>query len=190
MGAYDHVIVLLSFVYALALTHLLSRIGAMVIERERVRFSALLSLAAVNAILFVFANWLAIWDLRSMRDWDLFSVMSNFLFAIGIYFVCILAAPEAATEGPIDMEAFYWRNRRLFHGTLMFCVLISLVINAEFLKTANTALFLEENAMVLPMIPAIALPLFLPARWAQWAGGIAFLLLLTAFMVLFSGSLR
>lgn len=174
----------------MALTHLLSRIGAMVIARERVRFSALLSLAAVNAVLFVFTNWLAIWDLRTMRDWDLFSVMSNFLFAIGIYFVCTLAAPEASAEGPIDMEAFYWRNRRLFYGTLMYCVLVSLVINAEFLKTAKAALFVEENAMVLPMIPAVALPLFVPARWAQWLGGTAFLLLTITFTILFSSSLR
>ena len=160
------------------------------LARERVRFSALLSVAAVNAVLFVFANWLSLWDLRSMRDWDLFSVTTQFLFAIGIYFVCILAAPEAPDEKPIDMEAFYWRNRRLFYGTLMYCVLLSMVINAEFLKTANASLFFEENAIVLPMMPAVALPLILRARWAQWTGGVTFLLMLITFTVLFSSTLK
>ena len=38
MGAFDHVMVLLSFVFALALTHLLSRVGSLMLARKRVRF--------------------------------------------------------------------------------------------------------------------------------------------------------
>jgi hypothetical protein len=190
MGAYDHVLVLLSFVYALALTHLLSRVGAMVIARDRVRFSALLSLAIGNAVLFVFANWLSLWDLRGMSEWDLFSVTTQFVFAIGIYFLCALAAPEAGGENVIDMEAFYWRNRRYYYGCLFLCVLLSLVVNAEFLKTPNPALFLQENAMVLPMVPVAAGPLFVPSRWAQWLGGLGFTLLLMLYTILFSSTLH
>jgi hypothetical protein len=68
MGAFDHVLVLLSFVYALALTHLLSRIGALLLQRQRVHFSGLLAVCMTVAILMVFANWLSLWDLRGMHD--------------------------------------------------------------------------------------------------------------------------
>jgi hypothetical protein len=190
MGAFDHVLVLLSFVYALALTHLLSRIGALILGRERVRFSGLLAICMAIAILMVFANWLSLWDLRGMHDWDLFSVTMQFAFAVAIYFVCALAAPEAGGEERIDMEAFYWRNRRLFYAVLLVCLFISLIINAEFLKTPNTALFVQENATVLPMIVAVGLPLTLQARWAQWLGGIGMIVLIVAFTVLFSSSLH
>src|SRR5581483_9228360 len=64
MGAFDHVLVLLSFVFALALTHLLSRVGGLVVARKRVRFSPLLALAIVNAVAFVFENWLMLWTVR------------------------------------------------------------------------------------------------------------------------------
>lgn len=65
MTAFEHVTALLSFVYALALTHLLARIAELIVARDRVKFSGLLTLGMVNAILLVFANWLSLWDLRS-----------------------------------------------------------------------------------------------------------------------------
>lgn len=67
MSVFEHVTALLSFVYALALTHLLSRIAELVVVRERVRFSGLLALGMVNAILLVFANWLSLWDFHSIK---------------------------------------------------------------------------------------------------------------------------
>jgi hypothetical protein len=74
MSAFEHVTALLSFVYALALTHLLARIAELVVARDRVRFSGLLALGMANAILMVFANWLSIWDLRSVKTWDLATI--------------------------------------------------------------------------------------------------------------------
>jgi hypothetical protein len=49
MSAFEHVTALLSFVCALALTHLLARIAELVVARERVRFSSLLALGMANA---------------------------------------------------------------------------------------------------------------------------------------------
>src|SRR2546426_12807036 len=69
-SAFEHVLLLLSFVYALALTHLLSRIGSLLLARARVTFSGLLALDMANAILLVFANWLSLWDIRGLREWD------------------------------------------------------------------------------------------------------------------------
>jgi hypothetical protein len=85
MSAFEHVTALLSFVYALALTHLLARIAELVVARERVRFSGLLALGMANAILLIFANWLSLWDLRSVQSWDLASIAIQFLFAVSIY---------------------------------------------------------------------------------------------------------
>ena len=62
MTAFEHVTALFSFVYALALTHLLARIAELIVARDRVKFSGLLALGMINAILVVFANWLSLWD--------------------------------------------------------------------------------------------------------------------------------
>lgn len=60
MSAFEHVTALLSFVYALALTHLLARIGELVVVRERVKFSGLLVVGILNAVASVFVTWLSL----------------------------------------------------------------------------------------------------------------------------------
>src|SRR5213075_369012 len=114
MSAFEHVTALLSFVYALALTHLLARIAELVIARERVRFSGLLAIGMVNAVLSVFTNWLSLWDLRSITNWDLASIGIQFLFAVSIYVICVLVGPKTPDEGTIDLEDFFWRQRPYF----------------------------------------------------------------------------
>lgn len=99
MSAFEHVAALLSFVYALALTHLLSRITELVVARDRVRFSGLLALAMANAVVLVFANWLSLWDLHSVTSWDLASIVVQFAFAVSVYLICAVAGPKASDEG-------------------------------------------------------------------------------------------
>src|ERR1700741_20901 len=101
MSAFEHVTALLSFVYALALTHLLARIAELVVARERVRFSGLLALGMANAVMMVFTNWLSLWDLRTVQSWDLGSVAIQFLFAVSVYVICALVGPKMPDEGPI-----------------------------------------------------------------------------------------
>jgi hypothetical protein len=189
MNAFDHVILLLSFVYALALTHLLSRIGALFVARQRVKFSGPLALAMGVAIMLVYANWLGLWDLRDMKSWDLLSITTQFTFSVLVYFICILIGPEAG-EGEIDMEAFYWRQYRPYYWTMLAGMGVSLAANAEFLKTPNTALFIRENLAVLPMFLPPVLALVVRARWAQWLAGIALLAMMIGFTIAFSPMLN
>jgi hypothetical protein len=190
MNAFDHVMLLLSFVFALALTHLLSRVGALLLARERVRFSGLLGVAILNAIALVYCNWLQFWDVRGMRQWDLFSITALFAFSVTLYFVCAMAAPESVAEGPVDMEAFYWRNRRPFYSLIVLCLVLALLCNFAFLKTPNAVLFVEENAATLPFFVPSLLALLVPARWAQWAGGLGLLALTVGFAIVFSSTLK
>jgi len=186
MNAFDHVVLLLSFVYALALTHLLSRIGALFVARERVHFSGLLALAMGVAVMLVYSNWLGLWDLRGLKGWDLLSITTQFAFSVLVYFICILVGPET---GETDMEAFYWRQYRPYYWTMLAGIGFSLAANAEFLKTPNTALFIRENLAVLPMFVPPMLALAIPARWAQWLAGIALLAMMIGFTIAFSGVL-
>ena len=107
MTPFEHVTALFSFVYALALTHLLARIAELIVTRDRVRFSGLLALGMTNAIVVVFANWLSLWDLHVITSWTLTSITIQFLFAINVFLICVLVGPKAHDEGPIDLEDFY-----------------------------------------------------------------------------------
>ena len=189
MTAFEHVTALLSFVYALALTHLLARIAELVVARDRVRFSGLLTLGIANAILLVFADWLSLWDLRSIKSWDLASVTIQFLVAISVFLICALVGPKAPDEDEIDLEDFFWCQRPYFYGAILVTLILSLFANLDYLKTANAALFLKENLTVLPMFIPTLTALVSRKRWIQWAAGLCYLAMILGYTIAFCGTL-
>jgi len=189
MSAFEHVTALLSFVYALALTHLLARIAELIVARERVKFSGLLALGMVNAVLMVFVNWLSLWDLRSVTNWDLASIAIQFLFAVSVYVICALVGPKASDDGTIDLEDFFWRQRPFFYGALIACLLLALLANLDFLKTPNAALFVKENLGTLAILVPTVVALISRNRVVQWAAGVCFLVMIIGFAIMFSSTL-
>jgi hypothetical protein len=189
MAAFDHVVVLLSFVYALALTHLLSRMAGMLFARDRVRFSGLLVAWMVTAMVWVFINWLSLWDAHGMRVWSLYSIAMQFLFAVAQFFLCAMAAPEFPAEGVIDMEALYWRARVPLYGLLFAASLLAIISNIDLMQV-NSALFFRQNILTLISFPSMGLALAVRARWAQWVGVLCALTIAMIFLALFETALR
>lgn len=190
MSAFDHVLLLLSFVFALAVTHLLSRVGALLLARKNVRFSALQTIEIVNAFAGVYANWLWLWSLRGLRDWDLLSITIWFLFAAQNYFLCVAAGPETDEKGAIDMERFYWDNRRLFYGLALAGAFLGMATNYTLLKSPDPSMFFRANAGTLPTFAPPILALAVSARWAQWVSGLGMLLGVSLWLVMFSSVLK
>jgi hypothetical protein len=189
MSAFEHVTALLSFVYALALTHLLARIAELIVARERVKFSGLLALGMVNAILLVFVNWLSLWDLHSVTSWDIASIAIQFLFAISVYVICAVVGPKMPDDGPIDLEGFFWRQRTYFYGAIIVCLVLALLANLDFLKTPNAVLLVKENVGTLAILVPTVVAFLSGNRLVQWAAGVCLLALTVTFAILFSGHL-
>ncbi len=186
--SFNLVLPLLSVIYALALTHILSRAVALVVARAQVIFSPLLALAMINAALFVYINWLSLWDLREVNGWTLYMITIQVVFAISLYSISSFAAPDVGAQ-PVDMETYYWQQRAPFYWACLACELISLPGNMAYLKTPNAQLFLQQNMAVLPMFVPTILALAVPKPWAQWIGGAGLFVLLIVFMVMFTGNL-
>jgi hypothetical protein len=189
MSAFDHVLVLLSFVFALALTHLLSRVGGFIVARKRVKPSGLTSLAIVNAVVMVFQNWLLLWTIRDWRNIDLLSITVIFVFSITLYFICAVAAPEAERGESIDMEEYYWDTYRPYYALVLLFMLLAFAVNFIYLKTSTPQMFVETNIGTLPSLAPSVLALAVRARWAHWASGIGLLVLNVGFTVFFAGTL-
>jgi len=192
MAAFDYVIILLSFVYALALTHLLSRVGALMLDRQRVRFSGLQALVMLTAGTQVYLNWLAIWYARGFAVWNLLSITGALVFAIWNYLLCVAAGPTLPEEGLIDLNGFYWQNRRLFWSVFTAGIALAVVINLGFTKTApltprqSLQWTLATLAFFLPGLLALAVS----ARWAQWTAALGAMAVSIAWLILFSASLH
>lgn len=189
MTGFDLVLLLLSFVYALALGHLLTRLGALLIVRERVKFSGLMALAMLNAVTQVYVGWLALWDFRGVETWDLYTITLFLISSLLIFLMCVAASPDAPAEGPADMEAFYRHNYRLFYGLYLGLLGVYIAMSAVYLITPQPELFLQQSLGNVPFILISLLAILVPARWAQWTAGIGLFVMTAGWAVVFSHTL-
>lgn len=189
MVAFNHVLTLMAFVFAVSLAQLLIRISALVADREKVVFSGLSGLAMANAILLVYLNWLAMYELRDAGNWNLLSISATFLFALSICFICTLAAPQSLASGAIDMDGFYWKQRKIYYGSWIVCETLAIFANRLFATPSLASKLSAENLLNLAMFPPILLALAVPKRWAQWVGGGALFAVNATFLVLFDRQL-
>lgn len=84
MHAFDFILVLFSFVYAAAVTHVLSTAGEIIIASKRIRLSWFNTGWMLVALLFTCAWWIGLWDLHVVRFWDIGSIAFYFSIAAGI----------------------------------------------------------------------------------------------------------
>ena len=190
MAAFDYVILLASFVYGLALTHLLSRLSSLLLARERVRFSGLQTLMMANAVVTVFVDWLSAWQSHGVKEWDLATVAIWFVFALLNFFLCAAAAPEAPAGERVDLETFYWSHLRLFYLVYALLEAVGVAGALPLLKTSNPDLFGSYALSGLTFFVPPALAILVKVRWAQWASGLALLLLSIAWAIVFISVLR
>src|ERR1043166_6004065 len=121
---FQHVTVLVSFIFAIALTHVFSSASTLILERERVRFSWLLAVSMLNATLGVIVNWLGLWELQNLKHWSLPEILLQLGWVIPNYFSCSLVAMPVRESGLVDMPAFFERQRRvIFSATIALSVM-------------------------------------------------------------------
>src|SRR5262245_62362941 len=104
---FQHVTVLVSFIFAIALTHVFSSASQLLLARDRVRFSALLAVSMINAALGVISNWLGLLELQNLRHWSLGEVLLQLGWVVPNYFSCSLVAMPVSESGPLYMSAFF-----------------------------------------------------------------------------------
>src|SRR5262249_28362179 len=110
---FEHFTLLLSFVYVLAVSHLLTSATELMWARDRVRVSWLQIVWMFNALLILFENWLGIWGLADRPKWDVAEGTLYVVAALVQYFACSLISIRPERDGPIDMPAFFERQRPL-----------------------------------------------------------------------------
>ncbi len=189
MESFDFVLILLSFVYALALGHLLSRVGLMLVARKRVRFSWLLTLVMLKAVIEVYIDWLAMWDYRGVESWDLYTITLFFVSSIALYLMCAAVSPEAPEDKTVDMEAFYWSNYRLFYGLYIVLLGVFVAMSLVYLQTPTPWLAFQVAIGNAPYLLISLFAIFVPARWAQWTAAITMLVLTVAWPIVFSSAI-
>ena len=186
---FQHVTVLVSFIFAIALTHVFSSASQLILARERVRLSWLLSVSMLNAALGVIINWLSLWQLEKLQHWTLGEVLLQLGWVIPNYFSCSLVAMPYSESGVLDMAAFFERQRRvIFSATLALWAMSSLATyidrsNFEGWKPND---WIGAELYGLPLGICAVLAGWSKPRWLQWVGVSGLFVQNIAYFVLFT----
>jgi hypothetical protein len=172
---FQHVTVLVSFIFAIALTHVFSSASQLLLGRERVRFSALLAVSMVNAALAVIINWLGLWELQNLKHWSLGEVLLQLGWVVPNYFSCSLVAMPVSESGPLDMSVFFERQRRIiFSATLTQSVMggIANYVDRNKLEGWKPNDWIAVELLGLGLLLAVCAVLagWAKPRWLQWTG--------------------
>lgn len=165
MRAFDYVMTLNSFVYALGIAHILATVGEIIRAGKRVRWSWLHAAWLLNALLLIVSWWLALWDLRDLKTWTMPTVLFFFLMACVLYLEARLVSPPIAAEGPVDLEAFHREEGRKYMG--VYTAIVVQIILTVYLYGSATKYWVAENASNWPVLAAGLAATLSGRRWVQ-----------------------
>ncbi|HEX5263257.1 MAG TPA: hypothetical protein VFW13_07010, partial [Phenylobacterium sp.] len=151
MHAFDYVVVLFSFVYAAAITHVLGTVGDLIIAGRRVKVSWINLGWMLIAVFSILSWWLSTWELRELRTWDPPFILFNFVMACALYILSRLTCPHVAPEGAIDLPAFHREQGRKYLTAWAIFSAVGLTYNAAYDLASHGSYFLRQDIVVLPM---------------------------------------
>lgn len=168
MHAYDFILVLFSFVYAAAVTHVLSTAGEIIIASKRVRLSWINAGWMCAALLFTCAWWIGLWDLHTVTMWSVGAVAFYFSVAAGIYLNVRLVSPRIPERGEIDLRAFHVDEGRKYLLTYTILSVVTIITNAGLGQGASATQWPAQNSVIVPMTVATAIAaIFIRKLWVQ-----------------------
>ena len=185
MKPFDFIILFVSFIYTLGLTHILFAATRMIRHRRSVTLSWPHLLWMTAALGMMFGNWLSLWDFHGRDVMPLGLIVGGFVLVVLEYGVCALVAPELETEADFDLRRFHAREGRTYLFAFLLVMLASLALNAAAGLGLGVGNWANQNWIVLAMIPAVALALVVKATWAQVLAPLIMIALMAAFPVIY-----
>jgi hypothetical protein len=186
MGAFEHVVALLSFVYALAIAHLLLTLAGLIRASARVRVSWLHAFWMANALIVLVVDWISYWDMRALPKFGTGTIALVVASALIDYLQAALVCPEIPAEGPVDLVAFHAEQSRRYIGAFAAAAAMALILNTVLGGAFNVTEWEQQNLAVVPVLAVALAAAIFRARWVQVAAPFA----LTAIWVFYFTELQ
>ena len=145
MGAFEHVISLLSFVYALAIAHLLTTVARIIGAQERVKLSWFHAYWMLNALFVLVIDWVSYWDMHNIPNWTIASLAIVLLQAFADYMQAALVCPEIPEHGTVDLVEFHRTRARRYIGAFAVVTIVAFLDNFYFGSSYNIGEVLSQN---------------------------------------------
>lgn len=185
MRAFDFVLLFFSFVYALALTHLLMAGALMIRHRRSIIFSVPHALWMVVALALVLSNWLSLWDFHTMAKISATVIAVGFAFSVLVYLACALVAPDFYKADRVDLRQFHERQGATYMGAMLVTLVASVIVNLAAASGMGMQNWGNENTLVVVMLPPMLAAVFVRRPWVQVAAPLILAGMLVAYIFIY-----
>ena len=189
MRPFDFIIMFGSFIYALALTHLLVSVSQMIRLRRSITLSWPHVFWMTAALLTLVANWISLWDFHKEEVLTIGTIALGFFISVAQYLFCSLVTPDLKDEQWYDLRRFHASEGRTYIGAASAMIVGSLLVNA-LAASGGIANWGAENGVTLAMLPFVVLPLFVRTAWFQTIAPLIFSIETILFLILYYPALR
>ena len=158
MSPFEFICAFYSVVLGVAVAQLMTSVGRLIEVRDHVRTYWVQSLWVLTVLLVDMNSWWAMWDLRNEKSWTFISFSLLVGLVASIFLVTILLFPRIPeSEGQIDLDAHYYRNRRFFFLANAAGWTLGLLCNLSFLPIKswlNPAIIFPLPVVLLSIVAA------------------------------------
>jgi hypothetical protein len=183
MSPFEFVCAFYSVVLGVAVAQLMTSVGRLIEVRDQVRTYWVHSLWVVIVLLVDVNSWWAMWEVRSAKSWTFISFSLLVGLVASIYLVTVLLFPRVPESGgQIDLDAHYYKNRRIFFLTNAAGWTLGLLCNLSFLPIKswlNPAIIFPLPVVFLSVLAALTANRRYHAAFAIFALAAVALALLT-----------
>ena len=175
MSPFEFIILFLSFIYTLALTHLLFAWTRMVRHRRQLVLSWPHLLWMLVALTHLAVNWLSLWDFRGDGRLSLVTIVSGFVLVIINYALCALVSPDFEGGETYDMKRFHDCEGPTYICAMLALVVTSITVNLIAGAALGMTNWWNQNYLVTTFLVPLALALIIKRQWAQVLAPVALL---------------
>ena len=167
MGPFEYMILFISFIYTIGLTHLLFAMTRMLRHRRSLIFSWPHFLWMLVALVNLMGNWIGGYDLHNVEKLTLPTIAIGLGFTILLYFQCALVSPDFEEGESYDMRAFHEREGVTYIGLIPILVIAAIAVNYLESLTFSLESVARQNLLVGGMLPPAVVALFVRRTWVQ-----------------------
>ena len=166
MNPFDYLVVLLSIVLGLAMTNVLARLALVMQARDRVNFYWPPIAWAIWVFFIAVQHWWSQWSWRLSPEANFGSFCLQLLTPVLLFLLSALALPDREEDGKVDLERWYFYNRKWFFGLLFLVPLASVleeVVRSGYMRSLLNLWFLLAFSLM------AAISFFIKSRRAgEW----------------------
>jgi hypothetical protein len=150
-GAFDYLTVLISIVLGLAITNVLTRLALVMQSRERVNFYWPPIAWALWVFFICVQHWWAQWSWRLSPAPTFGGFWLQLMTPVLLFLLTALVLPDREENGKLDLERWYFHNRKWFFGLLFFVPLVSIfeeIVRSGYMRSFVNLAFLLAFSLV------------------------------------------